>query len=108
MSRVITEPEFATALRRRLLITGVKSVTGPGRSGAIASVYASHMLGLPWIPYGDPCPQHLRPLLIVDTAMKTGRTMRKAYRRYEDGTAIGIAVFNEPPRVRFWYEDEGR
>lgn len=106
MSRVITEPEFAEALRKRLNITGVNSVTGPGRSGAIASVYASHLLGLPWIPYGAPCPQELRPLLIVDTARNTGRTMRKACRKYEDGTAIAIALFNEPPRVRFWYEME--
>jgi hypothetical protein len=27
-----------------------KAVTGPGRSGAVASAYASHFLNIPWIP----------------------------------------------------------
>lgn len=107
MSRTVQEPEFADALRARLALELVpaRSVTGPGRSGAIASVYASHLLGVPFIPFGAPCPPQLRPLLVVDTAEQSGRTLRKAVRRYEtDGDVRGIAIYSEPPRVRFWYE----
>lgn len=111
MTRVVSESEFKgllavclTHLAGQLRVP--KSVTGPGRSGAIASVYVSHMLGLPWIPYGQPCPDKLRPLLIVDTARKTGATLRKAERLYGDGATITTWVLDEPPRVRFWYERE--
>jgi hypothetical protein len=79
----------------------VESVTGPGRSGAIASVYASHFLRIPYIPYG--IPTDLRPLLIVDTAILTGRTLRKAMKKYGPGV-VPIALYKEPPRVVFWYE----
>lgn len=106
MSAVIAEHEFAAALRSRLAIEPrPRSVTGPGRSGAVASVYASHLLGVPFIPFGAPCPPHLRPLLVVDTAEQSGRTLRKAVRKYEAGGDVrGVAVYREPPRVRFWYE----
>lgn len=107
MSKVVTEAEFAAALREALAGAVARGVVGPGRSGAIASVYASHMLGIPWIPYGTTCPPALRPLLIVDTARKTGSTLRKAERRYGDGETVTVYVFDEPPRVRFWYEPEG-
>ena len=74
-------------------------VTGPGRSGAIAAVYASHFLGIPFVPYkckpeGDP--------LIVDTAINSGRTIRKASKCY-NGADFSFA-FHQPPRVKFWYE----
>lgn len=81
-----------------------RAVTGPGRSGAIASAMASHMLGIPFVPYGQPVTPDLRPLLIIDTAAKTGRTLRKAAQRYHDGETIPVALYQEPPRVRFWYE----
>lgn len=105
--RTVSEEEFAAALRRTLetsLLSGAcRSVTGPGRSGAIAAVYASHMLGVPFIPFGQPGPM---PVLIIDTAAQSGATLRKAHRRYEAMglLAAAIAVFQEPPRVRFWYE----
>lgn len=76
-------------------------VTGPGRSGAIAAVYASHHLGIPFLPYGAEPPMH-REVLIVDTAVQSGRTLRKACRKY--ATSHCIYAFNEPPRVKFWYE----
>jgi adenine/guanine phosphoribosyltransferase-like PRPP-binding protein len=109
MSRVVTEAEFAAALRAALehsVQAGTaRSVTGPGRSGAIASVYASHMLGIPFVPFGAPGPS---PVLIIDTATKTGRTLRRALRRYDrlGMVAGGFAVFDEVrgDRVRFWYE----
>jgi hypothetical protein len=109
MSHVISETEFRERLYRDLKGVQAGAVTGPGRSGAIASVYASHYLGIPWIPYGENCPAHLRPLLVVDTAADSGKTLRKAVRYYggQTDSVIGIALFIEPPRVRFWYETVG-
>ena len=105
MSRIVSEQEFHNRLFHDLVIRAYggareRAVTGPGRSGAIASVYASHILGIPWIPYGQSCP--LKPVLIVDTAAKTGRTLRKALTKYR--TDRFCVPFSEPPRVRFWYE----
>ena len=99
---IVSEADFAFALREKLGGVRAKSVTGPGRSGAIASTYASHVLGIPFIPYGQEVPDRLRPLLIVDTARASGKSLRKAERRY--GEAIVVAIFEEPPRVKFWYE----
>lgn len=107
---IITPEQFAQALRAKLTEQGVsrntvKAVCGPGRSGAIAAVYTSHMLGIPFLPFDQKCPDHLHPLLIIDTATATGRTLRKAERRHGPD-CIAVAVFHEPPRVRFWYEAE--
>lgn len=103
MSRVVGEIEFSSALRAAVAGVSARCVTGPGRSGAVASVYASHAMRIPWIPYGERCPDEIRPLLIIDTAAKSGATLRKAQRKY-GGESIAIALFQEPPRVRFWYE----
>jgi hypothetical protein len=102
--RMVSEAEFAGLLRSKLSGIRAAAVVGPGRSGAVASTYASHMLGIPFLPYGMRCPAHLRPLLIVDTARKSGATLRRAERAYGDGECIIVWVFDEPPRVRFWYE----
>ena len=102
--RIVSEAEFSGALHLRLLGIRAHAGTGPGRSGAIASAYASHMLGIPFLPYGVPCPDRLRPLLIVDTARKSGATIRKAERAYGGGECVTAGCFDEPPRVRFWYE----
>ncbi|MEY9178307.1 hypothetical protein ACVII1_001322 [Bradyrhizobium elkanii] len=104
--RVISEADFAERLRvvlRAHRVEDVGCVTGPGRSGAIASVYTSHILGIPFIPYGQLCPEKFR-LLIIDTARESGRTLRKAARWYRNANPIVIAVYEEPPRVAFWYE----
>jgi hypothetical protein len=105
MIQVISEAEFDERIRD-ILSYGVEAgcVTGPGRSGAIAAVYASHILGIPFIPYGAKSPEHLWPLLIIDTATESGATLRKAERRYECARPIVIACYHEPPRVAFWYE----
>jgi hypothetical protein len=111
--RIVSEAEFADRIRG--LLTGddgkpataygdVGSVTGPGRSGAVAAVYASHILHVPFIPYGAVVPTHLGRLLIIDTAMESGATLRKAERRYRDADPIVVACYHEPPRVAFWYE----
>ncbi len=104
--RIISEVEFSDCIKR-LLSEGfddIGSVTGPGRSGAIASVYASHILGVPFIPYKSKVPEHLGSLLIIDTAMESGATMRKAERFYKDVPLRSVVCFHEPPRVGFWYE----
>lgn len=107
--RIITEPEFATALREALAhaFYSIGSVTGPGRSGAIAAVYASHILQVPFIPFGAPAPERLGALLLIDTATESGRTLRKAesrYRKMFSCDIVVLAVYREPPRVAFWYE----
>lgn len=105
--RIVTEPEFHARLVEilaSLSADDIGSVTGPGRSGAIASVYASHLLGIPFIPFGSRCPTYLGRLLIIDTARESGATLRKAERRYAEARPLVVACFEEPPRVAFWYE----
>lgn len=105
--RIVSEAEFQLRMRAILsdaALNVVGSVTGPGRSGAIAAVYASHMLGVPFIPFGQKAPVHLGRLLIVDTARESGATLRKAERRYSGSTPLVLVAFEEPPRVVFWYE----
>jgi len=100
---IISEQEFRKILKERLVdLPEVKSVTGPGRSGAVSAVYASYALEIPFIPYGQPIPKHLCPTLIIDTTIKTGRTIRKATKKYED--SVPLCLIKEPPRVHFWYE----
>ena len=103
--RIVSEAEFAERLQSVLSsgLENIGAVTGPGRSGAIAAVYASHILGIPFIPYGMRCPEQFR-LLIVDTARESGRTLRKAAKRYDYANPQVVVAFEEPPRVAFWYE----
>lgn len=105
--RTVQEAEFRERIRTALIGISVKAVTGPGRSGAVASVYASHILGVPFIPYRQPVPDKLRPVLVIDTAAWTGATIRKAQRLYGPD-ALMLTVYNEPPMVRFWYEKRAR
>lgn len=104
--RIVSESEFAARIRALLADTqpNVGSVTGPGRSGAVAAVYASHILGVPFTPYGCKAPTHLGSLLIIDTAMESGATLRKAERRYGYASPVVLVCYHEPPRVAFWYE----
>lgn len=101
-SNVISEPDFARAIRAKLEGIEADCVMGPGRSGAVAAVYASHILGIPFIPCGQSVPANLPRLLIIDTATETGKTLRKMERRYPGAQVM--AVYHEPPRVMFWYE----
>jgi peptidyl-tRNA hydrolase len=63
---------------------------------------------VPFIPYGSKAPTHLGRLLIVDTATESGKTLRKAMRKYEAAAPLSLAVYdeNDPTvgRVAFWYE----
>lgn len=104
--RVVSEVEFAARIKELLadpIYDVVGSATGPGRSGAIAAVYASHILRVPFIPYGGTPPLHHGKLLIIDTARESGQTLDRAVRRYGED-AMGLACYHEPPRVMFWYE----
>jgi len=106
MMRIVGEAEFAQRIRDILAgdTDQVGWVTGPGRSGAIAAVYASHILGIPFVPYGSSAPADLGRVLIIDTARQSGRTLRKAAKRYEASDPVVIWCYDEPPRVAFWYE----
>lgn len=101
--RVVSEQEFAEAIRNTLAGVDVDCVMGPGRSGAVAAVYASHILGVPFLPYGAAIPAGYK-LLIIDTARETGKTLRKIAKRYAAANPVVVAVYEEPPRVMFWYE----
>ena len=109
--RIISEPEFAAEIRRILdnykrYIEGCGWVTGPGRSGAIAAVYASHILGIPFVPQGSTA-WRLGKALVIDTAMESGKTLRKMCRSVKNPVGfdpVGLAIYAEPPRVAFWYE----
>lgn len=53
-------------------------MTGPGRSGAVAAVYASHHLGIPFKPHKAGNYYNDSRVLVVDTVEYTGRTLCKA------------------------------
>lgn len=76
-------------------------VVGPGRSGAVAAVYASHYLGVPMLPWG--CKLKGKIPLVVDTTISSGRTIRKASRKYDDAN-VCYAFEKGDCRLRFWYE----
>lgn len=100
--RVVSEVEFRETFTEVLkpLLGKYDYVVGPGRSGAVAAVYASHFLGIPFVPYKCKLPN--KKVLIVDTAMMSGKTLRKASRYYDD--AHYVYAYLEGPRVKFWYE----
>jgi len=82
-------------------------VTGPGRSGAITSAFASHITGIPFMPFGHypEIPKGTRRLLIIDTSQQTGKTLRKARNRYKDYNPVAMSVYYATKRLRFWYEN---
>lgn len=104
--KIIQESEFRTAMYNALdnfKKSNVKYVTGPGRSGAIAAVYASHYLTIPFIPSTFKTSFfNKNEVLVVDTAMLTGATVRKCMKKFN--TSFSVVPFIEPPLVKFWYE----
>lgn len=102
----IEEKEFSERLSMLLLETTFDPdfVTGPGRSGSVAAVYASYILGRPFIPYGATPPG--RKILVVDTASMSGRTIRKAVSKYERQgyETVGLVAYESDDRHHFWYE----
>lgn len=83
-------------------------VTGPGRSGAVAAVYASHYLGLPFKPHKAGNYDDDNAVLVVDTVEYTGKTMRKAVSWYHRKGLYAESRFaiKETRRHYFkmWYE----
>lgn len=110
MKHLIDEPTFRAALNMALDNIGPSNfdyVVGPGRSGAIASAYASHRSGIPFVPWNQRIRGDKRRVLMVDTAMQTGKTMRRAVARYEKfGYEVTpLAVYNCPDtHFIFWFE----
>jgi adenine/guanine phosphoribosyltransferase-like PRPP-binding protein len=109
VSRIVTEKEFRQSVIDKMTDLQYTNkqfdfVVGPGRSGAIASVYVSHLLGIPFLQYIHKPDIHKR-LLIVDTARFTGKTLRRIRTLYKDYDGRVVWFYDEPPRVRFWYED---
>ena len=107
---IVSEQEFSVLIKQLLsnpYYKKFKSVTGPGRSGAIASVYASYILHIPFVPYNDNVPAGIQPVLIIDTVENSGRTLRKASSRYTklDINNETAFVIKEPPRRHFYYEN---
>lgn len=102
---VVQEADFRTAFTEALdKAPKADYVVGPGRSGAVAAVYASHYLGIPMLPYKQKIPG--KKALVVDTATMSGRTVRKASKRYEDAPVV--VAFDQVQvghRLRFWYEE---
>lgn len=84
-------------------------VTGPGRSGAVASVYASHYLGIPFKPHKAGNYESDNSVLIVDTVEYTGRTLRKAAAWYEKRGLITLTTFaikeTRGHYYKMWYEN---
>lgn len=103
--RIVSEQEFREVFTKRLdSAPSCDYVVGPGRSGAIAAVYASHYLGVPFVPFKCKLPG--RRALVVDTAILTGATVRKASRIY--GNCPIVYGFNQKEteeRLKFWYEE---
>ena len=83
-------------------------VTGPGRSGAIAAVYASHYLGVPFKPHKAGNYERDESVLIVDTVEYTGRTLRRAakwYQRHNLEPTVAFAVKETKGHYfKMWYE----
>lgn len=105
---IISEQEFSIRLREILRVIDDQNypgwVTGPGRSGAVAAVYASHILAIPFVPYGQFAHEKLGRVLLIDTARESGSTLLKAENKYKDRDPLVLCAYEEPPRVAFWYE----
>ena len=83
-------------------------VTGAGRSGAVASVYASHYLGIPFKPHKAGSYVTDNSVLIVDTVEYTGKTLRKAKKWYQKKGLIAETAFaikeHKGHYYKMWYE----
>lgn len=107
----ISEEEWARKFRLNLwFLNGEKFdfVTGPGRSGAIASVYASHYLGIPFKPHKAGSYKSGEYVLIVDTVEYTGKTLRKSEKWHQSRGLITRTCFalkeNKGHYYKMWYE----
>lgn len=103
---IVPEKDFRSSFTKALdrLTDRFDYVVGPGRSGAVAAVYASHHLAIPFLPYKQFIPG--KRALVVDTAVLSGGTLRKASRVYKG--APFVYAFDQSQighRLKFWYEE---
>lgn len=109
MKKYVSESEFREAMQKALAgvdTDAIDFVVGAGRSGAIASAYVSHMTGIPFVAWNNRMPENSL-VMIVDTARFTGRTLRKAEKRYAKhghSTATIFAFDCPDTHFVFWYE----
>lgn len=104
--RTITESEFQDRLREALSdheVHFARWVTGPGRSGAIAAVYASYFLNIPYVQFGYAARPEGAPLVIDITECR--KNFRDADRLYGHLSPIKIALFEIKPYQSFWFKD---
>lgn len=108
---IVSEPEFSTMVAEALKdVEKPDFIVGPGRSGAIAAVYASYRLHRPFVPFGHPGGPEGSKVLVIDTVSMSGRTIRKAAARYERMGYVVMALTVVPrnqKRHHFWYENHG-
>jgi adenine/guanine phosphoribosyltransferase-like PRPP-binding protein len=106
---LVSEAEFSATVRNTL--SGKMRpdfVTGPGRSGAVAAVYASYALSAPYIPHSTRPAEPGETMLVIDTVSMSGRTIRKAASRWKRlGYEVEALVLYSSPTIRhhFWYEN---
>lgn len=104
----VTEAEFSATVRHTLAgMVRPDFVTGPGRSGAVAAVYASYALSSPYIPHSTRPAESGETILVIDTVSMSGRTIRKAESRWKRlGYEVSSLVLYSSPTIRhhFWYE----
>lgn len=108
-SVMVEEREFASLLAAALKdVAPPDFIVGPGRSGAVAAVYASYHLHRPFVPYGHKGAEPGARVLVIDTVSMSGKTIRKAKSRYERLGYVVDAVTVVPQNHRrhhFWFEE---
>lgn len=114
--KIVSEKQFSDDLLKALnskwdsgeyrLVDSLKwyAVMGPGRSGAIVAVYLSHLLGIPFFPFTTRLPEKIKGVLVADTCVQSGRTLRKIKARLGSRCINTFFVYKEPPRLKMWYE----
>lgn len=90
---VLEDPEFSHA----------EWVTGPGRTGAMAAIYASHILNVSFVAYGHR-PKANGYVLVMDILNDNPRTMRRALKHYDICRPIPCIVFPEIENEGLWFE----
>lgn len=107
----MTEEEWRTVFLSKLdkeAYGDYTFVTGAGRSGAVAAVYASHHLGIPYIPHKAGNYLSGGRVLVVDTVEYTGKTLRKAQKWYAKRGLQTQAIFGVKETrghyFKMWYE----
>lgn len=103
---LITEAAFQERIEEALADRHGKFawVMGPGRSGAIAAIYASHILNIPWVPYGF-LPRAKGKGLLIDIAHTNALCLNRAVRRYRTRETETLLLFHTPDAIPvLWFQ----